>query len=257
MIQPVLHLPLDHELREDFRRLVQALKPIVGEAAKIHASCYFTRLWCDWGRCATEWRYLDMPYAGADHAWAKEPLAHMLEEFCEWKFETGSLIKLAVQSGVILLKQNGDIWGLVLNDFWKFNDHLSPDFKSQQQRGGMAKASKRRQAEAEAMAGQQLAVLEAQGQLKFDQEMKVSEDEQKRAVTFMMRMDRACCVPVRSSSQYSPNLLKQAVIIIRRYTNDQIAIVERYLYKNRGNPEVVKVADRVIAEFDAYFQRAE
>lgn len=257
MSGPVLHLPLDFEMREDVRRLVQRLKPALGEAAKPMAAAYFVRLWCDWGRAGVQWRSLDVPFQGVEHPWAKEAIAHMLEEFCDWKGATGDLVKIFMETGMVQIFQRGDLYGLVLNGFWELNAHLSPDFKTTQQKGGMAKAEKSRQADAEKMAAQQQLILEKQGALALDEALKVSPEEQKRAIAFVMSMDRACGLPVRGSVQYSPELLQTAVRIIRAYKRENIVLVERYLHKHRNNPEVIKIPDRVIENFDEVYRKAE
>lgn len=252
-----LHLPLDFEMREDVRRLVQKLKPTAGDGARQLAAVYFIRLWCDWGRCGVRWRALDQPFQGVAHAWAEEPIAHILQDVCDWKGQAGDLMKLVMEAGIVQAIQDGDLWGLVLNDFWLLNAHFAPDFKTTQQKGGMAKAEKRRQLAAEEMATQQRTILERQGALSFSEEQKTSPEEQKKAIALIVRMDRACGQPVRSSSQYSAALLGMALLIIRTYKPDHITLVERYLVKHRDNHEVVKIPDRVIAGFDELFKRIE
>jgi hypothetical protein len=244
-------------MRDDLRRLAQRLRPTHGESAKAMASLYFVRLWCDWGRAGVQWRPLDNAFGGHVHRWDKEPIAYILEEFCEWKGETGELVKLWMEVGMLTMVQRGDLWGMTLNDFWTCNVHLSPDYKTTQQRGGLAKAERRRQADVDDMAAQQQRLLEAQGALVFSEALKVSEEEEKRAIAFLMRMDRACGAPVRHTSEYNGELLTKAVGIIRTYKNESIVMVERYLHKNRDNVEVVKIPNRVVANFDAYFGKAE
>lgn len=135
----VLHLPLDFEMREDIRRLANRMRVLSSEnklttqeaaAPVAMATVYFVRLWSDWGRCGTDWRALKLPFAGDAHEWAKDDITFILEDFCGWKGAAGELVKLCVECGILLLHQRGDLWGLVLNDFWRYNEHLSPDFKS-------------------------------------------------------------------------------------------------------------------------------
>lgn len=257
MAVQVLHLPLDFEMRDDVRRLVIRLKETAGEFAKPLAATYFVRLWADWGRSGVEWRSLDLPFQGVEHPWEKEAIAHMIEEFCDWRGRTGELLKIFMETGLVQTFQRGDLYGLLLNSFWEFNAHLAPGFKTVQQKGGLAKAEKTRQYEAEKMAAQQQLVLEKQGALKLDEALKVSPEEEKRAIAFIMSMDRACGVRVRNSIQYSAPLLQLAVAIIRAYPREKIMLVERYLYKNERNPEVVKIPDLVIQKFDEVYRKSE
>lgn len=252
MQPPLLHLPLDYEMRADLRML--AIK-LGGDESKMWAAVYFARLWCDWGRNGVEWRALDTPFSGDDHQWDKDTLTHIVEDVCGWRGDKGGLMKAAVASGVMIMQKKGDLWGVCLNEFWRHNAHLDPDYVSIQKRGGHAKAQKFAARQLEEMAGQQSKIL--QGQLELPPSKAVTPDEQKRAIGLIMRMDRACGLPVRASSLYSNDLVLLAVEVVRRYGSQQIGLVEAYLQKNRENLEVVKVPDRVIAEFDNYYAKAE
>lgn len=256
MQPPCLHLPLDFEMRADLRMLAMKFKAL--SLPKVWAVATFARVWSDWGREGVEWRPIDGPFAGDGHDWSKETLTFIIEEMCGWA-ETGQpageLMKACLSAGVMVMVRRGDLWGVMLNEFWRSNAHLDPNFISIQKRGGLVKAAKFQQKQVDEMAGQQTKIL--QGQLELPVEVAASADEQKRAIGLVMRMDRACGLPVRASSQYTADLVVAAVKVIRRYGSQQVSLVETYLQKNRDNPEVVKVPDRIVVDFDAYYKKAE
>ena len=192
-----LHLPLDLDLREPVRRLGRRLRD------PERAVLYVFRLWQDWGRCGMEFRPIQVQSEAFDpeaHPWAQEDLAFVIEEYCGWGDAPGDLIRACIACGLMSVERRGGLWGLVLTDFWQFNEHLSPSHKTIQQLGGLARHSKRQAAELEKSAGDQARILEMQRMLPLEYQSATS-DERKGAVLLLMRLDRACGLPVRKTTE--------------------------------------------------------
>lgn len=251
MITPLLHLPLDFDRREDVRRFRRACG---GEPMSL---LWAVRLWVDWGTAGVEWRPITAA-ATTDPkqiAWSSEELTYIIEEFCEFtppdpSAPPGGLIAAALASGVMRLESRGERYGLVLNDFWRFNSHLSPQHRTIQQLGAAAKHAKRHLAEADASAEQQLRLLQAQGQLVFEHK-DATPEETKRALAVVMRLDRACGLPTRPSAAYveEKTLMAAALRVVRGYTAEEINRVCEFIMENRGNPRLVKLPDRILEKF--------
>ena len=248
----ILHLPLDWERAAEIRLL--AMKLAHHSQSKL-APLYFVRMWSEWGLAAVEWRPLQSQCTNRNHDWAKEDLTHLIEQFCEWPGPVGGLIFAALDAGVLLLELRGDLSGLVLANFWRMNEHLSPDYKTIQQKGGLAKGL-RKQAEASTlMAEQQARIFESQGRLWLNQQP-ASDDQRKTALALVLRIDRACGRPVRNSSEYEDRILELALEIVLTFTPGDIDTVEKYLYENRDTPSVVKETDRVLMKFAQMLEAA-
>lgn len=248
---PALHMPLDLDLREPVRRLGYRLKD------PERAIFYVFRLWQDWGRCATDFRPLQTQeeHITEDHPWEKEELAYVIEGYCCWKEGVGGLIRACLLSGVMALVRRDADWGLVLTDFWSFNEHLSPSHKTIQQMGAMARHAKRHEVEMERSAGDQARILEVQRMLPLEMET-ANAEERKRSVLLMMRLDRACGIAMRRTTEYTHALLALALDVVRKFTAEEIAAVEGYLIASREKPEIVKVPDRVLSDFAEYVRRS-
>lgn len=247
-LKTAMHLPLDWERSAELRLLAMKLRN--------HARfvpLWYVRLWTEWGTVGDEWRPLKFFYSGKDHEWQNEDVTYLIEQFVEWSGSAGEFVAACIESGVLLVEQRGDLSGLVLTGFWKLNCHLSPDYKSIQQLGGIAKAQRKQQEEVKAMAAQQLRIIEAKPRDEqaafWMPRAEVTREEREACLALVMRLDRACGRSVRRSSEYDEGLLASALEVIRAFTPDDIDSVERYVFGNRDNPAVVKEPDRILLRF--------
>ena len=249
-MKPHLHLPIDFELRDDVRTLVSRFRAdgLEQSAAAMRACVFSFRAWSDWARTGSDWRPLSRGDGVVD--WSRENLAALIEEFCGWDGERGKLVEQFLQVGMLALEHRGDLLGLRLLDFYSYNEHLDPGFRSVQSKGGHAKAEKARLRQAEQMAEQQVRLFENQGALPFGQDQ-VAPEEQKKAISLIIRIDMACGRSVRSTAEYTEdrNLVRDALMMVRRYTPHEIQAVCTYLTKHRNNPAVEKDASRIVAGF--------
>jgi len=255
----VLHLPLDWERAPGLRLFAMRVDSSGGNplTGGLLAPLYYIRMWSEWGTAAVEWRPLRTQIAHdyQTHAWDKEDLTFLIEQYCGWKGGDGKLVMAAIEAGVIKIEKRGDLSGLVLSDFWRLNEHLSPDYKTIQQKGGMAKFAKRQVDEVQVMAAQQDRIMEAQGRFWLP-EAAATGDERKAALALVMRLDRACGRSVRISSDYDEALLNRALETVRKFTTDDIGQVEQYIFENRETPSVVKEPDRILMAFADLLERS-
>lgn len=250
-MKQALHLPLDLDLREPVRRLGHRL----GNTEQ--AIFVVFRLWQDWGRCGVEFRALKHSPTGAleAHCWDREDLAFVIEGYCGWKGKLGDLLLACVASEVLYLECRNGVHGFTLRDFWGYNEHLSPGHKTIQQLGGLARQGKRQLAEIEKASGDQIRILDAQGVLPLEFRAATA-DERKRAVGLLMRLDRACGLPVRRTTEYTEAILCRALEVIRQHTPDEIGKVESWLIAGRAISDVSKVPDRILADFTQCLAKA-
>lgn len=263
-----LILPLDLEQRDDvrlFQKITLRHLSDAGETSgavraevkpdKALRTLYVVRLWMDYGKNQTEWRPLKNPVReGVQIDWAAEDICHIIEEFCEWKGKTGELIAMFLESGILALAAHGDLNGLLLKDFSKYNPHLLPGYRSIQSQGGRALKAKRHASENATLAEQQHRLL--QGTMKLEPDLAASQEEEKKAILLVLRMFRACQLPVPSSEAYTKPLVTQAVNIIRKHDNNDITLVEIYLRDHIEDPGVVKIPERIIHNFGDYLKHA-
>lgn len=252
-VKPLLHISMDFEAREDVRTLARRLAEAGHERPGDYAALYALRLWCDFARSGTDWRALS---CSGQPNWENENIAFLIEDYCLWKGKRGRLVDLFLASDMLRVVQREDLQGLTLRDYAGYNEHLLPDYKSQQSKGGFAKAQAQRARQIEALAEQQAHLFQKQGDLIFAPE--VTAEEQKRAVALVMRLDIACGRSIRGSREYtqSKTLLGDALALVRRLSSADIDLVQRYLVANRTNPAVVKDPELIIRDFDGVLRKA-
>lgn len=248
---PVLHLPLDFERREDVRRFAR----FVGRPDL--AVWIVLKWWLDWARAGVEFRILKYaPRAGA-YPWKDDDLTFVIEDECGTG-KPGELITHAIAATVLRIEQRGAVWGLVLNDFWRFNYHLSPEHKTIQQKGAIAKHSRQEARALEAAAKKQAVLIQQQGQMVFASDVSASQDEANRSIALVMRLDRACGKPLRTTTEYLSEkaLMSDALRAIRKYSKEEINRVIEHVIANRENPRMVKVTERLIVKFGELLGKA-
>lgn len=254
----ILNFPSDLERLETSRRFIRKLQVITeGKMTTADALLCVYQTWAEWSTAASEWRCLRAANVDiSDIDWVKEELTHTIESFCAgFKGNPGDLIRAAVESNFMTVEERGNLKGLVLTGFWALNQHLDPNFKTQHQKGGLARAERRRLV-ALASQGKQTRVLqETQGNLVFGENAPTTE-EQDQAYTLIIRIDRACGKAVRLTRDYTPSLMQRALEIIRAFKDADFLAVESYLNENRENPAVVKVPDQVIERFPDILEAA-
>jgi hypothetical protein len=246
MSAAVLHLPLDFERREYVRRF-----------ARQHSEAVVTvlRMWIDWATAGTDFRPLKARFDSAEsYDWSGDDLTFVLEEYCGHDGAPGDLIKRALLAGVMKVEFRGENYGLVLAEFWRFNEHLSPNHRTIQQRGAAAMHSKARD---KRLVQDQARIIAAQEQLIFD-EREVTADETRTAVAIIMRLDRALGLPLRTTTEYvsSRSLLEAAVRVVRTFKSDEIDAVCQYVIENRDNPRLVKMTERLLEKFGELLGKA-
>lgn len=256
----LLSIPTEFKLTEAFRMFKHRLMML--DYNERDAFCFALSFWFDWAMAGVEFRQLhgkplDVNNCDWDsYDWEGEDLTHIIESYCQWNGEIGGLLRVAIASGYVQVQQRNGVWGLVLKNFWAFNEHLSPEYKSIQQRGGLAKAEAMRKRKIEEEAEEQRKLFELQGILPFDEDSKPTKEEERLVYALVMRMDRACGERVRLGSSYSKELMDLALRVIRTYSADDISLVEVYLIEHREDVRVVKITDRILQNFSEYLEKA-
>jgi hypothetical protein len=258
---PLLHLPLNFERLEYVRRFarLQAVAfvhdlpkqfPVgVGHTAVLTV----LRMWMDWATAGTDFRPLKLRFDTADsYDWASDDLTYVIEEYCEHDGGPGELIRHALLAGVMKIEFRDNNYGLVLADFWRFNDHLAPDYQTLQQRAAHAKHAKRK-----ARLTEQSTLLAVEAQLAFDQS-DVTEAEARQIVALVIRVDRACGLPVRPASEFMNQkpLMTAALRVVRNFKSEDIDCVCEYVMANRNNPRLVKLTERLLEKFGELLGKA-
>jgi len=257
-----VHIPPDFEQRDDVRTLALVFRrdPVVAQFVQdvqAFASLRVLRLWLDWARVGAEWRPL-LHARIEKRDWNSESLAHLITESCGWKAEPGVLMECLLVAGVLSVVARGDLDGLVLNDFAKFNEHLLPGYRSIQSRGGLAKEEKRRAAELQQLAAQQARVMEQKGLDLFGGEDGVTEEERQKCLAVVMGFDGVCGRVQRTSQEYVEDkaLMRDALRVLRSCTWDDVVLVQRYVRGERENPSVVKETGAILRGFDDFLRKA-
>ncbi len=252
-----LHIPFDFDRRDVTRLFVRKLQAL-GLSQPEALLCAY-QVWTEWATASAEWRPLKLTMGDnpSDYLWGRDDLTHIIEGYCVgYKGEPGGLILAALESGFILIEQRSDVKGLVLAGFWNINVHLDPQYKTIQQRGGVARAQKQLHAESLKLGAQQSSLITEQTSLALEGN-KPAKEEEKNLCALIIRLDRICGKPMRLSRDYSETLIRDALDVTRRFTHDQIRVVETYLLASRENPEVVKDPARILAEFPQHLKNAE
>ena len=81
-------------------------------------------------------------------------------------------------------------------------------------------------------------------------------DERKASLALVMRLDRACGRSVRMSSDYGESLLNLALETVRKFTPEDVARVEQFIFENRDTPSVVKEPERILMQFADLLEKA-
>jgi len=264
-LTPALHFPIDFERREDARRFCRA----IGDADK--ALAYLFRMWVDWATTGVDYRELrDLPARAEGElpeatmiVWNECELTFIIEDFCGWTGKPGELLGNALAAGVLRLERRGmdgfGTEGLVLNNFWQFNSHLSPHHKTMQQKGAIARNARRTAKEIEVEAAHQVDVIKGRGkQFALPLDVQATPDETKKAVALIMMIDRACGKPLRKSSEYTQNeqLMINALNVVRGVPREDIEKVYEYVIANRDNPRLGKIPGRIIEHFGEHLGKA-
>lgn len=257
MTPPLLHLPVDWERKAPVARLARRMAQSGFAEWSIFAPLYFVRMWTEWASNPEEWRPLCAHVAEVSaHDWAKEDLCYIIAMACGWPADGGAgLLRCAIEAGVYEIQARGEISGLVLADWWRYNEHLSPDYRSMQSKGGAATRLTNAAKMAAHMAEQQALIWSQQGNLMLAEQSE-SADEQRAALALVIQLDRHCGNAVRLTAGYGSAILHDAVAVVRKHLQPAIDRVLIYLSENRSNAQVVKVPERVLERFDEYLAAA-
>ena len=215
------------------------------------------QVWVEWGISTQEWR----PLRGVvsdfrEHDWEREDLTHSIEGFTVYRSKPGGLIICGLESGFITIELRQGISGLVLKGFWELNEHLDPNYRTIQQKGGAALAHKRRLKEIDKLAQQRQKLFQQQQALPFGPN-KPTVEEEKACYALIIRIDRACGKPVRQSTEYLTDILAAALRVVKEHTPEEINEVEAFLIHQRETTNSSQTPDRVLLTFDRFLEEAQ
>lgn len=251
MSAPAIKFPLDFERRGSLRLLVRKL-----EIDASHALAIAVRIWMDWAIAGVEARSLRrVVNDNVEIDWTKEDLTYVIEGGAGWHGASGDLIAVCIDSGFIVLRRSPGKNELLLDGFWPLNEHLSPDFKSIQQRGGKARQALRYREEGDRAAAERQKAFELQGVLPFGS-VETTGEEQKFCYALFIRLHRICGLDIPLADRFSTQAMTDALYVVRNYTAEQIQGVEEWIFENRERVDVVKLPDRILENFGKYAAKA-
>lgn len=262
-----VHIPLNFERRQDVRLLVRDLGHFAAPDGREDrnaatstlgycSGALYTALaiWMEFGGVGQDWRPLRHPLMGepAAHPWHDEEITYLLESAVGWHRARGLLVPEALRAGILRIEKRGDVAGIVLNDFARYNAHLLPGYVSMQQKGAAASADSRRRKEDVEAGRQQGRILAAQESLPIFEGQSATREEIDGAITLIMQIDRARGAPARLSQHFTESLIEAGVEVKRKFPDEEIAAALDYLIANRETPAVIKRADFVLSHFAEY-----
>ncbi len=252
-VKEYLALPLDFERRQPTRMFMRQISSACATAMPLLIAYH---VWFEWASFGAGFRPLRLQVIDAEtHRWIGEDLTHLIEAFVQWPGQEGSLILAGIRSGFLQVRTEEGVSGLILTDFARFNEHLHPDFKSLQQKGGNARARKFAMKKIAEAAGDRRKILESQGMLGFGSS-ETTAAEREASIALIMRLDRASGSELRSNDKYDEHVFRLALNVVRTHLPVELDGVESFLIERRNDPEVVKLTERVLERFGAYVDAA-
>lgn len=245
-----VHLPLDFERRASVRLLGHKLSAPFDVTVAIAL-----RIWMDWALSRTEFRPLKHRPQNDTVDWAKEDISYVIETAAYLQPNPGFLLQACLDAGFIRLEQRAETFGLVLDGFWDLNEHLSPDHKSMQQRGGLARHAYRMRDESAKAAEDRKKIFEKQGIFPFGNH-ETTEKEQELCYALLIRLYRICGLETAPQSSFTEATMVDALFVVRNFTLEQITKIEEWILDNRENPEVVKIPERILSGIGDYAAKA-
>ena len=252
-----LHIPLDFERRETVRLLAHRLLLIGVEFSEM-APLYALRVWLDWGAVGKQLRPLQKTIVGKprEHTRSLENITFVLEDAARWKGAPGALIVAMLDAGFLEAPVHASGHAsLLLEGFWMFNEHLSPDYKTIQQRGAAASNAKREMEKLSELAADRRKVFEAQGILPFGSD-KPTEQEQEACYALFMRLHRECALELPNTEEFTEHNMRAALAVIRRFTPVEISTAEQWIIDHAQEIDFVKNPARILETFADYIMRA-
>lgn len=254
-----LSLPLDFDRRETVRLLARKFSLVVDTpTATDRALVYALRIWMEWGASGKQLRPLQQKYGGdpAVHPWDRENISFVLEDAARWSGASGELVRDLITAGFLIVADHGGgRASLTLEGFWQCNEHLSPEFKTIQQRGAAARNVKRELDKLSELASERRKIFDGQGFLPFGSE-KPSEPEQEACYALFMRLHRECGLELPKTAEFTEENMRRALDVIRRFTPEEISTVEQWIIDHAQEVDFVKVPARILETFAIYLERA-
>lgn len=232
----VLKLPIDYRESLSFRRLEEFLG---GDA--LRANHVYTGIWRELAYLARE---------GADPGRVRPCDHSLLRNICAavttdrvdelFAFLVGDHFKLFVRDGEDFL----------CLPFANCNSHLSPNTRSEKARGGDVRAFKARCARAEDRVFIQSLLIPAD-RLVDEAGQPLAGETVERIKRLVIWCDNALFKPTRGAWLYSPDLVANALPVIRRYTDAEIQQVCLYIARQRGHPALTGMTtETLLTKFD-------
>jgi hypothetical protein len=133
------------------------------------------------------------------------------------------------------------------------NTHLMPGFQSKEALGGHVKAHNNLSKSARTV-DFQMSLNIGEALLRDAEGVPLPAEMVRRLKWFVPTLDNALELPFRHASQYSPDLVQNAVKVLMKYSDEMLERVTRYILKNRKHPalarrpteEIVVIFDQVV-----------
>ena len=259
---PALHVPLNFERLESVRLLGRKLGSINPDQGAL-APLYALRVWMDWGVKGQQHRPLQNKPTGAaiDHDWQSENITFVLEDAARWKGESGALMRAMIDAGfirvvVVPMPEEYATVALILTDFWRWNEHLDPAYRSFQRRGADATNLKRALEKFSDAARDRRQIFDSQGVLPFGS-AQPSVEEQEACYALFMRLHRECGLELPTAQDFTEAAMGDALRVVRQFTPAEMGTVEQYVIEHAQDVDFVKNPARILENFRELLGKAQ
>ncbi|HUE37530.1 MAG TPA: hypothetical protein VMO20_09080 [Candidatus Acidoferrum sp.] len=232
-----LIFPLDFERLAEFRLLCEAMRKAgSGDTCVRDATFIYSRLFVELGYLAqvtNQPGYLTSDGVALFESSLGQPVTKVLAD-CR----------------VLVPAPGGEFF---CERFARHNAHLSGDFKSGQNRGAANSAVVRAQKQLVKESLQQAMLLPPEFYKKQDGST-MSDTESRQAILLIKNLDRCLKLPTRLTRQFTEGLVMDAGMAAAKYSEEQLMQFYFWLRNNRENPVVPKTTEKILAEFDKFFE---
>ncbi len=243
-----LIFPLDFERLAEFRLLGECLRTAAMQTASPDQGRVFREATFLYTRLFVELGYLAQVTNRPGYLTA-EGVTLFESSFEPFYGEDCSPVKMLVKCRILAAGKDE----FYCERFAKLNAHLSGDYKSGVDRGAANSAVVRAQKQLAKEALQQAMLLPPEFYKKRDGSV-MSDVESRQAILLIKNLDRCLKLPPRQTRQFTESLVMEAGEASARHPEDVLMQFYFWLRNNRENPVVPKTTEKLVAEFDRFFE---
>ena len=247
MSVPVICYPYSFlERPEDRSFLIElSLEGVAPDSARL----MLYRIWADFATGGSDRRVLaEVEDIGKDR------LVRVLESFCGWKGESGSLVRMALASGFLKMEHVGESSVLVCCGFFPINSAWTRGGNSIQKRGAYTRIRNKQSDLADKEASEREELWKRNGSVAFSE---FTEEERKSSLRFIIRICRALGMKMPADSILSAGPFRMASEVLRVSSQKEIDDTLLWLISKRQSPDVSDRLDVILREWKEMSKKAE